>query len=803
MKIHIILDQAAPACTGGRSLLYICMLAFAFLIPEVGVCQNLSEDMGGVGFGTNTGLSGLGGLGSMGSNSGGGGTWGRDTSKVEKSVPTEFHQWRIGERLGERMAEEYNDTLPHGFQNYDGTDGLAGGYMILGNLGSPRYAVNFLDRPQAGDLIFIEPYDFFHTTPGNLLWTNTKSPLTNLQYHKSGTRTNGQDRFRAYFASNVNKETGLGFKIDYLYGRGYYNNQANSQFGGTVFGYHLGERYEVHAMGSWEHMKMSENGGVTDDAYITDPESFARKVGSRDIPTVFSSLYNRNDHQTYFLTQRFNLGRYDEIEVPDSLKPVAPGDDVLLRRWKVELIDSLAGVMMGDGEELSDGESEPGERGRDYWTRTLRDSLVTALRADSVRYGAVVDSLRGVWAGEQVSPRVFVPISSIVHTLDVRRLSHSLYNRGSMPSDYFSHEPYYGGSWDSFRDITSGMSVKNTIGLELREGWGKWAKAGISLFAAHEFDSYTLPDSVGWTDSTSVWNYYRENHISVGGEVAKRLGRTLHYRAGLETWLIGPDAGDMDVHAEGDLNVRLGGDTLRVIAKASFTNKEVPFYYEHYHSRGRWWDNDRSKERRTRLEGVLSVDRTHTRLRVGVENLKNYAYLGMKQTGAADGAGSGYPRDVVVGQHGGNIQVLSAELRQDLHLGFFHLENSVMWQHSSDADVLPLPTLYVYTNPYVKVLLAKVLTVEVGADMRFWTKYYGMDYDPFLNQFAIQDASAERVKIGGYPIMHAYANFAIKRVRGYIQYTRFAGGNGNAFWAPHYPIDPSGLHFGVSWNFYD
>ena len=156
-----------------------------------------------------------------------------------------------------------------------------------------------------------------------------------------------------------------------------------------------------------------------------------------------------------------------------------------------------------------------------------------------------------------------------------------------------------------------------------------------------------------------------------------------------------------------------------------------------------------------------------------------------------------------VGQQSGSIQVLSASINQDLHLGWFHWENSVTWQQSSAQDVLPLPMLYIYTNPYLKFVLAKVLTVEVGADMRFWTKYYAPDYEPLVNQFAIQDAAQERVKIGGFPIMHAYANFAIKRVRGYIKYERFAGGSKNAFWAPHYPIDPSGIHFGISWNFYD
>lgn len=705
----------------------------------------------------------------LGSKQGGkAGTWGRDTSKVEHSVPTEFYQWRIDERLGNILPEQYNDTLPHGFQNFNATDGLAGGYMILGNLGSPRYAVNFLDRPVTDDLMFMQPYDYFHTTPSNLLFTNTKSPLTNLQYHKSGTKQNGQDRFRSYFATNINKQAALGFKIDYLYGRGYYNNQANSQFGGTLFGYYHGERYEMHAMASWEHMKMQENGGITDDTYINDPESFPRKVSGRDIPTVFSGLYNRNDQQTYYLTHRFNAGFYNELEVPDSLKPQMPADDQLFERIK-------------------------------------GDSLREVIREDSVRYALTLDSLRQQWTSEQVPPTEFIPVTSFIHTLNLRRLSHRLYSRSGIPDGYLSHDPYYRESFDYFRDNTMALSLKNTFGAQLREGFNKWAKAGITLFASHELANFKLP-SDATTDSTEAWNSYSENHISVGGEIAKTQGHTLHYRAGAEFWVIGPNAGDVDIQGNADLNFRLGRDTVRLEANAGFKNMGAPFFYRHFHSTTTWWDNSLNQETRTRIEGRLTLDRTHTSLRFGVENITNYTHLAMQltpNTASATSSGLAYARDVVVKQKSGSLQVLSATLQQDLHLGFFHWENSVTWQQSADKDVLPLPTLYIYTNPYLKFTLAKVLTVELGGDMRFFTKYYAQDYEPLVNQFAIQDAAQERVKIGGYPIMHAYANFAIKRVRGYIQYTRVTGGTRNAFWAPHYPIDPAGLHFGISWNFYD
>ncbi len=696
------------------------------------------------------------------------GTWGRDTSKVDRTVPTEYYQWHIDERLGTITRQEFNDTLPHLFQNMNATDGYRGEYNILGNLGSPRYARNFLDRKPVDDFMFMNPYDYFHTTPGSLLFTNTKSPVTNLSYHECGSRENGQDRFRAYFATNINKQAGLGFKVDYLYGRGYYNNQANSQLGGTIFGYYLSDHYDMHAMVSWEHTKMGENGGITDDAYITNPSSFPRSVSSKDIPTNLSDVYNRNDHRTLYVTHRYNLGSYREIEVPDSLKPVMPEDGELLMR-------------------------------------ITSDSLLEVIKADSLRLATTLDSLRNQWQFENQPQREFIPVTSFVHTLHIRRQEHTNYNRSSISEDYFGHAPYIGTSYGRFGDETYATSIKNTFGVQLREGFNKWAKAGVTLFAAHEYERYKLltPET---TDTEDVFENYNRNHVSFGGEIQKTQGTAIHYKAGAEFWAIGPKAGDMVLQGTGDLNFRLGKDTVRLSATAFFKNLTAPFYYRHYHSHTLWWDNNGlDQETRTRIEGTLSLDRTLTSLRFGVENISNYTHLAVTHSPNynTDGTVKSYGTSVEVRQQAGSIQVMSATLKQGLHWGIFHWDNEVTWQHSSNGDVLPLPMVSVYTNPYISFRIAKVLLVELGGDMRFFTDYYAPDYAPFINQFAVQDASQERMKIGNYPIINGYVNLAIKRVRGYVNFTHANQGTGRAFWAPHYPIDPYSVHIGLSWTFYD
>ena len=95
-----------------------------------------------------------------------------------------------------------------------------------------------------------------------------------------------------------------------------------------------------------------------------------------------------------------------------------------------------------------------------------------------------------------------------------------------------------------------------------------------------------------------------------------------------------------------------------------------------------------------------------------------------------------------------------------------------------------------------------MLKTELGADLKYFTEYYAPDYSPVMGQFTTQN-TAKREKIGNYPLISAYANFDLKRTRFYVQYYHANQKDGRYFWAPGYPINPSGIHFGLSWNFYD
>ena len=94
--------------------------------------------------------------------------------------------------------------------------------------------------------------------------------------------------------------------------------------------------------------------------------------------------------------------------------------------------------------------------------------------------------------------------------------------------------------------------------------------------------------------------------------------------------------------------------------------------------------------------------------------------------------------------------------------------------------------------------------MQLGADVRFFTKYTAPDYAPALGQF-VQQNQADKVEIGGYPFVNVYLNAHLKRTRFYVMMYHVNQGMGDAnyFLAPHYPINPRTLQLGLSWNFFD
>ena len=734
-----------------------------------------------------------------------------DTTSSNKEVPYGVHSWTLHRKYGDIIPAEM-DTLHHLYQNTVYNTGIYGHYNTIGNNYTARQNRIFIDRSAISQFFFIDSYSFTTKEPDEFLFLNTLSPYTNITYDNCGDQQFGEDHIDAKFGVNATKNLGLGFDLDYHYGMGYFANQNTSHFRTTLYSYYTGDKYQMHFLGSLYHRKASESGGIVNDEYVTHPESQQDQYTEDEIPTVLSQNWNRNDSQHLLFSHRYNIGFYkrvpmteEEIKARQFAEKSAKAKETrenkkMMKQRDGRNSDNTAqeqpkgrpadAMIMGD---------EPGREKIDQANDSTRIKVDTDEKMDSLLQAqAEQDSL------DAKTKKVYVPVTSIIHTVDINSYDR-IYQAYATPRNYYANTFYdlndeNAFQGDSIYDKTQFLSIKNTAALALLEGFNKYMKAGMKAFVSFEYRKYNMPDLTG--DSTAYFiNKWTGHCLNIGGQLSRRQGKTFHFNLEAELGVTGMDAGSLAVDFNTDLNFPLFGDTVQLAANAYFHRIVPSFYLNNYHSKHLWWDQDLDSETRTHVEGIFSYQKTDTRLRVAVDEIQNYTYFGMNYS-----LDNSYNRKDVTGgiyQESGNINVLTAQLMQNFRLGPLNWENVVSYQNSSNQEVLPLPALNVFSNLFLKFKIARVLNVELGGCVTYFTKYEAPDYLPMLNQFAIQQNADSRIELGGYPFVDVYANMQLKRARFFIAMTHVNAGSGTKmqFLTPHYPMNNRTFRMGVSWTF--
>ena len=732
-----------------------------------------------------------------------------DTTSKAKEVPYGVHSWTVNRRFGDIIPAEM-DTLHHLFQNTIYNTGVYGHYNTIGNNYTARQNRIFTDRPRISNFFFTDAYSYTTKEPDNFLFMNTLSPYTNITYDNCGDKQFGEDHIEAIFGVNATKNLGFGFNLDYHYGMGYFANQSTSHFRSTLYSYYTGDRYQMHFLGSLYHRKATESGGILNDEFITHPETQQDQFTEEEIPTVLSQNWNRNKSQHLFFSHRYNIGFYkrvplteeeikarafakksaEEKEKRDNKKMESNGREEVKNSEKGPKGRPANAKIMGD---------EPGREMPDLTNDTTRIIVDTDEKMDSLmRVQAEQDSL------DATTKKVYVPVTSIIHTVDVNHYNR-FYQAYDTPSNYYGNTFYdlddenaYRG--DSIFDKVRYLSIKNTAALALLEGFNKYMQAGLKAFVSYEYRKFEMPDLTG--DSTAYFlNKWTGHCLNIGGQLSRHQGKAFHFDLEAELGVTGMDAGSLAIDFNTDLNFPLFGDTVQLAAKAYFHRTPATFFLQNYHSKHIWWNEDLDSETRTHVEGLFSYKKTNTQLRVAIDEIQKYTYFGMKYTLDDNLNRTGVTGGVF--QESGNINVLTAQLMQNFRLGPLNWENVVTYQNSSNKDALPLPALNVFSNLFLKFRIARVLNVELGGCVTYFTKYDAPDYLPMLNQFAIQQNADSHVELGGYPFVDVYVNMQLKRARFFVAMSHVNAGSGTKmqFLTPHYPMNNRTFRMGVSWTF--
>ncbi len=625
--------------------------------------------------------------------------FGQDVDDVLSDSTKRRYYWRITEKTGEIVAGR-PDTLITDFPNRQLAEGQGISMQYLGNLGLPAQSRIYFERPERTNFMFSDNLSIYSKTPETFDFINTKIPYSNLTYMSSGSRLVKEERLSGGISVNFGKKLNAGFDVDYLYARGYYQYQSARHLNWIFYGSYISDRHRLHAFINPANQTNAENGGITDDLYITDPQAkTSRSMQSRDIPTVMKNTWNYINGTRYFLNYRYNLGFERETNKLDSL-------------------------------------------------------------------------------GESI--KQFIPVSSIIYTFDFNHKFRRFNSNDSINLDalYKSREPFY-YTHKPLIDSTSYRRLRNTLGLSLREGFSDWAKFDLTAFITQDIHNYTIMTNQDVNEDRNQSSTY------IGGEIAKRKGKILRYDAHGEFGLLGYNLGDFNVSGNIETRIPVLGDTASITGSAHIKNIAPTFYENTFRSKYFVWDNDFSKTQKVYFGGTLNIPHTKTCLNIGVENISNYIF---------------FNKESVPEQYSGNIQVMAATLEQNMRIGILNWNNRLAYQKSGDENRLPLPDLSLSSNLFIQFKIAKVLTMQIGGNVHYFTKYYAPAYEPVTQQFHLQD----EIKIGNYPLLNAYINCHLKYTRFFVEFYNLSSSfiqYPAYFSTPHYPVNPQIFKWGLSWDF--
>ena len=296
------------------------------------------------------------------------------------------------------------------------------------------------------------------------------------------------------------------------------------------------------------------------------------------------------------------------------------------------------------------------------------------------------------------------------------------------------------------------------------------------------------PGSYLYKQKSAKWNSV---YAYAGAE--GRLSRYFEWDALGELNFAGHDAGDFFLQGQAKISVfpfrRDSLSPISLTARFETDLKEPDFYEQYMYANHYMWDNDFSKTSTTRIQGSLDFPKWKIYASAGYALLANNIYH--------DSLG-------VIRQNKEAMSVLTAALRKDFHLGILRMENSVLFQVSSNEEVVPLPRLAANLRWYLQfpVVREDVLKMQIGVDARYNTKWYAPGFNPVSGSFYNQREEL----YGETPLFDVFMNLQWKQACVFLKMENAGQGwpmkKHDYFSAHHYIHPPRIVKFGITWPFY-
>lgn len=200
-------------------------------------------------------------------------------------------------------------------------------YLYLGNNGAAAYPLIFSSSAKPGWDAGFHAYDVYRFTLEGTKFYKTNRPFSQLSYQLASGK---EQMIKAFHTQSPRPNWSFGFDYRLVSAPGFFVTQNSNHKSYRVFSNYQGKRkrYAAFLIVVGNTMKKSENGGITADSLLQDPNHKKRfsipvNLGNASLyqPNPFlSSVSTGNIYKdfTFFLRQTYDIGKRDSIAVNDS-----------------------------------------------------------------------------------------------------------------------------------------------------------------------------------------------------------------------------------------------------------------------------------------------------------------------------------------------------------------------------------------------------------------------------------------------------------------------------------------------------
>ena len=618
----------------------------------------------------------------------------------------------------------------------------------LGVIGSPVQLYDFFKRQDVENAIFYSPYQLYSYTPENLPQFNTKTPYTELAYWGTLFANKEKEESNIRIRTTQNITPKLNFMLEYhrFGSNGMLRREDTDNRTVVAAVNYLGERYLMHTGYIYDRIERSENGGLVDSKWVRDTT-----VDSREIDVYLQNASNKLKRNTLFLDQTYRipftfLDKEYRAEKKAEKERKAERDSIMATG------DSLAIAAYNAKEVALNALAEAEAAESD----TIKTDITTAFIGHSSEYSVFrktyQDKITDDLGRQFYDDRFYINPTTSMDSLRVMKFENRFFIR---------LQPWKEDGIVSKLDVGVGDKLANYYSFNPHDyimGKSNVIQNSAYLYAGAQgqYRRYMEWDAFGKYSFAG----YEANDFMIN---ANMIFKAYPFRKDRQSPL------ELKAHFETSL-------------------KEPDFYQEHLYTNHYRWDNDFSKISTTKAEASLTVPRWKLDASFGYALLSNNIY---------------YDTLGISRQNTKPMSVMTASLRKDFQLWKFHLDNRVLFQLSSNSEVMPLPLLALNLRYYFEFDVVKnAMRMQVGANGTFTTKWYAPAYNPVLGVFHNQN----KEEYGNCPYIDLFVNVQWKRVSVFLKAINMNMGwpneSADYFTAAGYIAPQRTFKIGITWPFY-